>query len=99
VPVRTEGLPGADSFAVYSGDVRTASDLTQASPLECTVPAARPPVPGEQLTVADTLPDPSVGDGRYYVVAVRHGAQTRAGRGSIGGVMQGRNAAGLPLCR
>ncbi|MGH9869713.1 MAG: hypothetical protein ACREAA_16310 [Candidatus Polarisedimenticolia bacterium] len=99
VPVRPEGLPGADSFAVYAGDLRTVSDLSQASPLQCTVPAGRAPVPGEQLTVSDTLPDPATGSGRYYLAAVRHGAQIRAGRSSMGGVMQGRNAAVMPGCQ
>jgi hypothetical protein len=41
----------------------------------CTIPAGRVPVPGEHLTVPDTLPDPAAGAGRYYVAAVRHGAQ------------------------
>jgi hypothetical protein len=99
VPVRPEGLVGAASFSVYAGDVRTASDLTQATPLECSVPAGRPHIPGEQLTVADTLPDPAAGAGRYYVAAVKHGDQIRAGRSMIGGVMQGRNAAVLPVCQ
>jgi len=66
VPVRPEGLAGADSFRIYSGDVRTASDLTQPVPIECTVTAGRAPVPGEQLTVADPLPDPGAGDARYW---------------------------------
>jgi hypothetical protein len=96
VPVRPEGLPGADSFSVYSGDLDTVSDLAQATPLQCTVPAGRPPVPGEHLAVADTLPDPSPGAGRYYVTAVRDGDLIRAGRSTIGGVMQGRNAAAMP---
>lgn len=98
VPVRPEGLPGADSFSVYHGDVRTASDLSQATPLECSVPAGRPPVPGEHLTVADPLPDPAPGDARYYVAAVNHQGQRRAGRTSMNGAMQGRNAAALPGC-
>jgi hypothetical protein len=93
------GLPGADSFAVYAGDVRTASDLTQARPLECSIPAGRPPIPGEQLTVADTLPNPAAGAGRYYVAAVRHGDQIRAGRSMIGGTLQGRNARALQECQ
>jgi hypothetical protein len=38
VPVRPEGLPGADSFAVYAGGVRTAADLTQATPSVGRVP-------------------------------------------------------------
>ena len=99
VPVRLEGLSGADSFAVYAGDIRTAVDLSQATPLQCTVPVGRAPVPGEQLTVPDTLPDPSPGDGRYYVAAVRHGAQIRAGRSAINGVPQGRNSSALPGCQ
>jgi hypothetical protein len=33
VPVRPEGMPGADSFSVYAGDVRAAADLSQATPL------------------------------------------------------------------
>lgn len=69
---------------MYGGDLATVSDLSQASPVQCTVPAGRPPVPGEQLTVPDTLPDPGVGAGRYYLAAVRHGAQIRAGRSSMG---------------
>jgi len=98
VPVRPEGLVGADSFSVYTGDVRTASDLSQATPLECTVPAGRPPIPGEHLTVSDPLPDPAVGDARYYVAAVNYQGQRRAGRTSMNGVMQGRNAAALLGC-
>jgi hypothetical protein len=47
VPVRPEGLAGADSFSVYAGDLDTVSDLSQAVPLQCTVPDGRPPVPGE----------------------------------------------------
>jgi hypothetical protein len=99
VPVRPEGLPEADSFSVHSGDLRTVSDLAQAVPLQCTVPAGRAPVPGERLTVGDALPDPAAGAGRYYVTEVKHRAQIRAGRSSIGGVMQGRNATALAGCQ
>jgi hypothetical protein len=99
VPVRPEGLPGADSFAVYAGDIDAVSDLAQAQPLQCTVPTGRPPEPGEQLIVPDTLPVPAVGAGKYYVAAVRHGAQIRAGRSSMGGQLRGRNAARLAGCQ
>jgi hypothetical protein len=99
VPVRPEGLPGPDSFAVYAGDVRTAADLSQASPLQCTVPTGRASVPGDQLTVTDTLPDPAAGAGRYYVAAVKHGEWIRAGRSSNNGVLHGRNASGLSGCQ
>jgi hypothetical protein len=85
-------------FAAYTGDLRTASGLSPASALQCTVPAGRAPAAGEQLNVADNLPDPSPANGRYYVAAVRQVAQIRAGRSMIGDVMQGRNAAALPTC-
>jgi len=98
VPVRPEGLVGADSFSVYAGDVRAASDLSQATPLECSVPAGRPPIPGEHLTVPDPLPAPALGDARYYLAAVNHQGQRRAGRTSVNGVLQGRNAAVLQEC-
>ena len=75
VPVRPEGLPGADSFSVYAGDVRTAADLSQAVPIQCAAPAGRAPVPGEHLTVPDSLPDPSPGEGRYYLAAVNYQGQ------------------------
>jgi hypothetical protein len=99
VPVRPEGLPGAASFAVYSGDVRTAADLSQASPLQCSVPVGRDPIPGEVLFGADMLPVPAVSEGRYYIAAVRQGAQIRAGRSAIYGVLRGRNASALPGCQ
>lgn len=99
VPVHPEALPSAESFSVYSGNVSTVSDLSEASPLECTVPPDRPPVPGEHLTVADTLPDPGLGEARYYVAAVNYQGQRRAGRQSVNGVLQGRNAAALPECQ
>ena len=98
VPVRPEGLVGADSFSVYAGDVRMTSDLSQATPLKCTVPAGRPPVPGEHLSVADPLPNPAPGDARYYVAAVNYQGQRRAGRTSMNGVLQGRDAAALHGC-
>lgn len=99
VPVRPEGLPGADSFSVYSGDVRTAADLSQAVPLQCTVPSGRAPAPGEHLTVPDTLPAPPPGESRYYLAAVNYQGQRRAGRSSVNGILQGRNAAALAGCQ
>lgn len=98
VPVRPEALQGGDSFSVYAGDIRTASDLSQATPLACTVPAGRPPVPGEHLTLQDPLPSPALGHARYYVAAVNHQGQLRAGRRSMNGTLQGRNAGALLGC-
>jgi hypothetical protein len=49
--------------------------------------------------VADGVPDPSPGHGRYYLAAVRHETKIRTGRSMMGGVMQGRNAAALAGCQ
>ena len=98
VPPRPYALPGVDSFSVYKGEGSTASDLSQATPLDCTVPAGRPPVPGEQLTVPDTTADPAVGQATYFVVAANHARQTRVGRQAVGGVLQGRDATALTGC-
>ncbi len=95
VPKYPEALRGADTFDVYTGDLATASDLSQATPMECSVPTGRPPVPGEHLTVTDTTPVPQPGQGRYFVTEVSYQAQRRAGRQSVNGVLQGRNPAAL----
>ena len=58
----------------------------------------RAPVAGEHLIVPDPLPDPALGDARYYLAAVNHQGQRRAGRTSMSGVLQGRNAGGLQAC-
>ncbi len=99
VPRMPEGLGGSDSFSLYAGDAHTVSDLSQSIPVQCVVPSARPPVPGEQLTVNDPLPAPASGDARYYLAAVNYQGQRRAGQQSSGGTPQGRNAAALPACQ
>ena len=68
-------------------------------PLDCSdwVFAAMPTV-GDYLTVADTLPDPPPGTGRYYITSVNYQGQIRYGRKNIGGVLSGRDPAVLPAC-
>jgi hypothetical protein len=82
----------ADSQPICARD--RSPDPPQAAPLECSVPVGRVPIPGEMLSVYDTLADPPPGAGRYYVASVRHGSQIRAGRSRMSGVMQG----GTPRC-
>lgn len=62
-----------------------------------TCPAA-PPSVGDYLAVADPLPTPAPGHGRYYVTAVSYQGQRRYGRKSSGGVLSGRDPAVLPAC-
>ena len=47
--------------------------------------------------MADPLPDPAPGEGRYYVTAVTFNGQTRYGRKNIGG-LSGRDPVVLPEC-
>ncbi|MGH9869786.1 MAG: hypothetical protein ACREAA_16695 [Candidatus Polarisedimenticolia bacterium] len=96
MPVRPEGLPSADSIDVYYGPVTLSADLSSALPLACHVAGSAGP--GDTVTVADPLPAPPVGQPRYYVAAVTHGSDRRAGRQNIDGVVQGRETSGLPAC-
>jgi len=61
--------------------------------------AAQNPAPGQLVTVNDTLPDPPVGDGRYYLVASKSGADRRLGRQYVNGAFSARQPAWLPVCR
>ena len=57
-----------------------------------------PPSVGDYLTVADTLPTPSPGQGYYYVTAATFQGETRYGRKAEGGQLSGRDPAVLPGC-
>jgi hypothetical protein len=98
VPAKPFALPGANAFSVYTGSLTTVSDLAMAIPLVCEVPAGRAPIPGEVLTAADSLPDPTAGDGRYYLATAIYQGQTRAGRSNIAGQLHGRMATRLSGC-
>ncbi len=97
VPAMPEGFQYADWFDTYYGDLATVGDWSQAQPLQCGYPAT-PPSVGDYLTVADPLPAPAPGTGRYYVTAVTHHGQPRYGRKSTNGVLSGRDPAVLPGC-
>ncbi len=97
-PARPEGLSGADTYSVYSGNVAAASSLASALPLDCTVPDGRAPIPGEILTVPDTTPTPPPGEVTYFLVAANYQGQRRAGRKSMGGMLRGRDPANLAAC-
>ena len=97
VPYMPEGFQFADFFDTYHGDLATVGDWSQAQPLQCGFPATAPSV-GDFLTVADPLPNPAPGQGRYYVTAVNYQGQRRYGRKAVNGVLSGRDPAVLPDC-
>ena len=95
VPYMPEGNQYVDFFDTYTGDLATVGDWSQAQPLQCGYPTTAPSV-GDYFTVADLLPDPAPGQGRYYVTAVTYQGDIRYGRTSSGGVLTGRDPAVLP---
>ena len=96
VPHRPDGLRAADRFDTYTGEVTRPLDLSQAQPLQCSYPAS-PPSAGDYLTFpASGTPAP--GHARYFLTAVTHQGQTRAGRQTIEGTLRGRDASVLPAC-
>jgi hypothetical protein len=101
ISVLTPALPDAfrtaDSLQVWTGNVRSMPDWSQAQPLACM--AAQSPTPGQLVSVPDTLPDPPVGQGRYYLVASQNGADRRLGRQYVNGAFSARQPAGLPECQ
>jgi hypothetical protein len=99
VPYMPEGFDYADFFDTYYGDLATVGDWSQAQPLQCGYPTT-PPSVGDYLTVEDTLPEPALGHGYYYVTAAHYMGETRYGRQRpIGGPLQGRDPAVLPACQ
>jgi hypothetical protein len=97
VPAHPDGFRNADSMQVWTGDVRTMPDWSQAEPLTCY--AAMSPAPGQVVTIADTLPDPPAGHGRYYLTASVNGADRRLGRQYVAGAFSARDPARLPVCQ
>jgi hypothetical protein len=97
VPYMPEGLPAADHFDTYYGPLVKPINFSQAHGLRCDYPSKTPSV-GDYLEVADTVPTPAPGQGVYYVTAVTHQGQTRYGRKARGGVLSGRDPAGLAAC-
>ncbi len=96
IPARAEALPTMDRVDLYYGPAPALGNLATATPLACNIaPGA---VPGSTVTVTDTLPNPPVGQGRYYEAAVTSGLERRAGRRGTNGVMSGRDTSGLPMC-
>ena len=96
-PSMAFGFPAVDQFDTFYGDISALGDFTQAHPLQCDYPSS-PPQVGDYLTVADTLPDPPAGHGRYYITAATYQGQTRYGRQGHQGHLSGRDPALLPVC-
>jgi hypothetical protein len=97
VPGHPDGFQSADSLQVWTGPLGTMPDWSQAQPLTCA--AATSPRPGELVTVADTLPDPAVGTGRYYITASMNGSDRRLGRQYVSGAYSARMPSSLPVCQ
>lgn len=97
MPAHPDGFRSDDSVQVWTGDLRSMPDWSQAQPLTCE--AATNPAPGQVITVADTLPDPPVGMGRYYITASVNGPDRRLGRQYVNSAFSARNPAGLPVCQ
>lgn len=96
-PALPDGFRSADALQVWTGNVRSMPDWSQAQPMAC--PAVLSPVPGQVVGVADSLPNPIVGQGRYYLVASQSGAARRLGRQYVNGAFSAREPAGLPACQ
>lgn len=92
-----EGFPAADYFDTYYGTLATVGDWSQLQPLRCNYPPTAPHL-GDYLTVADPLPDPAPGTGRYYVTAAHYQGQVRFGRRARNNVLSGRNPSTLAAC-
>lgn len=97
MPAHPDGFRSADSVQVWTGDVRTMPDWSQAQPLTCA--AAVNPSPGQVVTVTDTLPDPALGHGRYYLTASQSGPERRLGRQYVNGAFAARSPETLPVCQ
>lgn len=98
VPYMPEGLNGADYFDTYWGDLSNPIDFSQAKPLQCGYPSTQPDT-GDYLEFIDSLPDPSAGEGYYYITATHFQGETCYGRQRIDGELSGRNPALLPACQ
>jgi len=97
VPAHPDGFRSAASLQLWTGDVRTLPDWSQANPLTCS--AATNPTPGQVVTVADSLPDPPVGHGHYYLTASVNGPNRRLGRMYANGAFSARDPSALPICQ
>jgi hypothetical protein len=96
MPAHPDGFRSADSIQIWTGDVRSMRDWSLAKPLTCE--AATNPAPGQVVTVADTLADPALDHGRYYITASVNGTDRRLGRQYVDGAFSARNPATLPVC-
>jgi hypothetical protein len=97
MPAHPDGFRSADSVQIWVGDVRTLPDWSLAEPLSCA--AAMNPSPYQVVTVPDTLPEPPVGHGRYYLTADVSGPDRRLGRQYVDDAFSARDPSTLPICQ
>lgn len=96
-PAHPDGFRSADSLQVWTGDVQSIPNWSQATPVACGT--ATNPIPGQVVSVPDTHSDPEVGQSRYYLVASQSGTERRLGRQYVGGAFSARELTGLPGCQ
>ena len=96
IPAHPDGFRSAGWMQAWTGDVGSMPDWSQAQPLTCD--AATNPLPGQVVTIADTLPDPALGHGRYYLTASVNGTDRRLGRQYVNGGFSARDPASLSVC-
>jgi hypothetical protein len=96
-PAHPDGFRSADSLQVWTGNVRTLPDWSQATPLVCA--AALNPSPGEIVNISDPLPAPLTGQATYYIAASQSGTQRRLGRQYVNGTFSARDPSALPVCQ
>lgn len=97
MPAHPDGFRGADAVQVWTGDVRSMPDWSQAQPLTCS--AATNPTPGQVVSVPDTLPAPALGHARYYLTATVNGPDRRLGRQYGNAAYSAREPDSLPACQ
>jgi hypothetical protein len=96
-PAHPDGFRSADSLQVWTGNLRSLPDWSDAQPLTCN--STTSPTPGQAVSVVDTLPDPPVGQGRYYLTASVNGPDRRLGRQYLNGAFSARDPSTLPVCQ
>ena len=97
LPAVPDGFRATDALQAWTGNVRSRPDWSQAQLLACS--AAASPIPGQVVTIPDSLPDPAVGEGRYYITATRSGPDRRLGRRYVNGAFSARDPSSLPVCQ
>jgi len=97
-PKHPEALPAADTFQIFTGDIRDVSDFRLAVAQDCSIPDMGSPQPGQLFSIPDPIPTPDLGQGSFLLLGVENAGQRRFGRQNIGGVLSGRDPGAFTGC-